>query len=62
MCDLKVYVKTNGQENLLLEAVNQVKAAMGTVTVKNLFGEEKTVAGEVREISLIKNRLVIEQS
>jgi predicted RNA-binding protein len=60
MCDLRAYVKSDGQEVLLLEAVNQVNSARGTVTVRNLFGEEKTVPGEVREISLTKNRLVIE--
>ena len=61
MCDLKAYVKTKGQEELLLEAVNQVRAENGLVTIRNLFGEEKTVRGEVREVSLIKNRMVIEQ-
>lgn len=61
MCDLKAYVKNKGQEELLLEAVNQVRAENGTVTIRNLFGEEKTVRGEVREVSLVKNRLVIEQ-
>lgn len=61
MCDLKAYVKTKGQEELLLEAVNQVRAENGFVTIRNLFGEEKTVRGEVREVSLLKSRLVIEQ-
>ncbi len=61
MCDLKAYVKTKGQEELLLEAVNQVRAENGVVTLRNLFGEEKAVRGEVREVSLIKSRIVIEQ-
>ena len=61
MCDLKAYVKNKGQEELLLEAVNQVRAENGMVTIRNLFGEEKTVRGEVREVSLVRNRLVIEQ-
>jgi predicted RNA-binding protein len=61
MCDLKAYVKTKGQEELLLEAVNQVHAENGFVVIRNLFGEEKTVRGEVREVSLVRSRLVIEQ-
>jgi predicted RNA-binding protein len=32
------------------------------VTVRNLFGEEKTVRGEVREVSLVKSRILVEQS
>jgi predicted RNA-binding protein len=61
MCDLRAFMKADGKESLILEAVNQVIAEAGTVTVRNLFGEEKKVQGEIREVSLAKNRLVIEQ-
>jgi len=62
VCDLKVYVATQGKEELLLEAVNVVRVEEGEVIVRNLFGEEKRVRGAVREVSLIKNRLVVEQA
>jgi predicted RNA-binding protein len=62
MCDLKVYVTNQGKEEMLLEAVNLVRVEDGEVIVRNLFGEEKKVRGAVREVSLVKNRLVVEQS
>jgi len=62
VCDLKVYVAKQGKEELLLEAVNVVRVEEGEVIVRNLFGEEKKVKGAVREVSLIKNRLVVEQA
>ncbi len=62
MCDLKAYITKQGSEELLLESVNLVHAEKGEVTVRNLFGEEKKVRGEVREVSLVKNRIVVEQS
>ncbi len=62
MCDLTAYVKKSGKEELLLESVNLIRAEKGEVTVRNLFGEEKTVRGEVREVSLAKNRVVVEQT
>jgi predicted RNA-binding protein len=62
VCDLKVYVAKQGKEEMLLEAVNLVRVEDGEVTVRNLFGEEKKVRGAVREVSLIKNRLVVEQA
>jgi predicted RNA-binding protein len=62
VCDLKVYVAKQGKEELLLEAVNVVRVEEGEVIVRNLFGEEKRVRGAVREVSLIKNRLVVEQA
>ncbi len=61
MCDLKAYLRKNDREELLLESVNLVRVEHGEVTLRNLFGEEKTVRGEVREVSLAKNRVVVEQ-
>jgi len=62
VCDLKAYVKKNDREELLLDSVNHIRAEGGEVTVRNLFGEEKTVRGEVREVSLVKSRVLVEQS
>jgi predicted RNA-binding protein len=61
MCDLKAYVAKQGKEELLLESVNDVRVQNGEVVVRNLFGEEKKVRGEIREVSLVRNRVVVEQ-
>jgi predicted RNA-binding protein len=60
VCDLKAYLRKNDREELLLESVNQVHVDRGEVTLRNLFGEEKKIRGEVREVSLVKNRIVVE--
>ncbi len=62
MCDLKAYVTKNGKEELLLDSVNQVRAEGEEVVLRNLFGEEKRIRGVLREVSLIKNRLIVEQA
>ncbi|MEK6742210.1 MAG: CooT family nickel-binding protein [Nitrospirota bacterium] len=59
MCDLKAYVLKNNKEELLLESVNNVRSEGGEVVLRNLFGEEKRVQGEVREVSLVKNRVLV---
>ena len=61
MCDLKAFVKKNEKEELLLDSVNQVRAEGDEVILRNLFGEEKRVRGILREVSLVKNRLIVEQ-
>ncbi len=61
MCDIKAYVRKNNKEELILESVNLVHAEGGEVVLRNLFGEEKRVRGELREVSLVKNRLIVEQ-
>ena len=60
MCDLKAYVRSNDREELVLESVNYISSEGGEVMLRNLFGEEKRVQGEVREVSLTKNRVVLE--
>lgn len=63
MCDLKVYIKKNDdKEELFLESVNHVQNDRGELIMRNLFGEEKRIRGQFRELSLAKNRLVVEQA
>lgn len=62
MCDLKAYVKKQGGEDLVLEAVNSVRREGDEIVLRNLFGEEKRVTGTVSEVSLVRNRVVIEPS
>jgi len=62
MCDLKAYVKKQGKEELLLESVNSIRVEGGEVVMRNLFGEEKRVFGQIREVSLVKNHVIVEAS
>jgi predicted RNA-binding protein len=62
MCDLKAYVIKQGKEELLLESVNLVRVENNEVVLRNLFGEEKKLIGTVREVSLVKNRVLVEQT
>jgi predicted RNA-binding protein len=61
VCDLKAYVRNNDGEELVLEAVNNIRIEGGEVVLRSLFGEEKRIRGEVREVSLTKNRVILEQ-
>ena len=60
MCDLKAYVRNNDREELVLESVNNIRTEGGEVVLRNLFGEERRVRGEVREVSLTKSRVIVE--
>jgi predicted RNA-binding protein len=62
VCDLKAYVRKNDKEELILESVNLVHAEGEEVVLKNLFGEEKRVRGVLKEVSLVRNRLLVEQA
>ena len=59
MCNSNVYAAKSGQEELLLEDVSHLAVDNGTVTLRTLFGEPMTVEGRIKEIDLIKNRIVL---
>jgi predicted RNA-binding protein len=61
MCDLKAYVRYQGNEEVVLESVNQLRTEGDEVVLRNLFGEEKRVRAVVREVSLAKSRVVLER-
>lgn len=61
MCDLKAYVRKQDKEELILEAVNSLRVEGDAVVMRNLFGEEKSVRGMIREVSLVRNRVIVEQ-
>ncbi len=49
-------------EELFLESVNLVRAEGEEVVLRNLFGEVKRVRGVLKEVSLTKNRVIVEQA
>jgi predicted RNA-binding protein len=61
VCDLKAYERKNDREELLLESVNLVLAEGEEVVLRTLFGEEKRVRGVLKEVSLAKNRIIVER-
>lgn len=62
MCDTSAYVMSGGSERLLLENVDVVRQVGDDLYIKNLFGEEKTIKGVIREVLLRENKIVLELS
>lgn len=62
MCEANAYILKDGNEELYLENVDILRPEDGKIFLKNLFGEQKVFEGEVKEISLIKHKIVLESS
>ncbi len=62
MCEANAYVYKNGIEELYLESVDQLIPEGNTVFLKSIFGEQKTFSGRVREISLLRHCIILEES
>ena len=61
MCEANAYVYQNGKEELYLESVDIMKPEEGKIYLKSLFGEQKVFDGEIREISLLQHKIVLEK-
>jgi len=60
MCESNVYIYKNGKEELYLESLDILIPEGKTIFLKNLFGEEKTSEGRLKEISLLKHKILLE--
>ncbi len=61
MCEANAYIYRDGNEELYLENVDVMKPEEGKIFLKNLFGEQKVFEGQIREISLLRHRIVLEK-
>jgi predicted RNA-binding protein len=59
MCEANAYILRDGREELYLEGVDVLIPEGPTVYLKNLFGEQRTFQGQVKEISLLKHRILL---
>ncbi|HKZ56157.1 MAG TPA: CooT family nickel-binding protein [Thermodesulfovibrionales bacterium] len=61
MCEANAYIYREGKEELYLENVDIMKPEGGKIYLKNLFGEQKVFEGEIREVSLLKHKIILEK-
>lgn len=60
MCEANAYIyDDSGREVLYLENVDLIQPQEGKLFLKNLFGEQKFYDGEIKEISLIKHKILL---
>jgi len=61
MCEANAYFFKNGKEELILEAVDVLENEGDEVRIANIFGEQKTVRGRIRKMSLVDHKIFIEE-
>jgi predicted RNA-binding protein len=62
MCETNAYLRKDGQEELLLAAVDKVEPDEGELRLTNIYGEQKSIKGTITRLSLIDHRVIIEQT
>ena len=59
MCLSRVYVDSNGENELLMEEVASLKFEKGSLLLKNLFGEEKKIEANVKQIDFMTHSIFL---
>jgi len=59
MCETNAYLLEDGDEKLIMENVAFVRRKNGILELRDLFGEEKTVSGEIKEIQFLDRKILI---
>lgn len=60
MCEAAAYFLKDGQEELILESVDQLETHNGEVKLVNIFGEKKEFKAKIRRLSLVDHKIILE--
>ncbi len=61
MCQSNIYAIDGRQQELLLEEVARVEIEGDRIIVEPLFGERVSLTARIKEIDLMKHRIVVEK-
>ena len=61
MCEASAYVIQEGKEALILENVDELHKEGNTNTQTNLFGDQKVLEAQIKTISFVDNKIILER-
>ena len=62
MCEANVYLLKDGQEELIMEEVDIIRPEEGKYYLRSVFGEQKMIDAEIKSISLVNHKIVLEKT
>jgi len=62
MCEASAYLVQNGKEELLLENVDELHREGDTIKMVNLFGDQKILVAQIKMISFVENKIILEKT
>ncbi|MCG6877604.1 MAG: CooT family nickel-binding protein [Deltaproteobacteria bacterium] len=63
MCEANVYFRHKDEEELIMNSVQIMEPdGEGVWRLTDLFGDQKTVKGHIKEMNLVNHRILFERS
>lgn len=61
MCEANVFMSRDGMEELLMESVDRIiPGEDNSILLENIFGERRLVKARIKEMELVRHRIVLE--
>ncbi|MFH1672630.1 MAG: CooT family nickel-binding protein [Pseudomonadota bacterium] len=61
MCEANAYIVRNGQEELVMEAVDTVEPDNGNLKIINIFGDQKVVRAQIKSLELVNHKIILKE-
>ncbi len=62
MCEANAYLIKEGKEELILEDISILRPEKEEVYLQNIFGEQKRIKAQIKEMNLLDHRIILEES
>ncbi len=62
MCEASVYLLNGDKEELFLADVDIMRPEGDQIYLRNVYGEQKTIKANLKELSLVEHRIVLEET
>jgi len=62
VCEASAYVIQDGKETLILENVDELHKEGDTIKMTNLFGDQKVLEAQIKMISFVHNKIILEKA
>ena len=59
MCEANAYIIKEGREELVLEDISIIRPEKDELYLQNIFGEQKRVKAQIKEMNLIDHRIIL---
>ena len=60
MCEANAYLIKNGDEEMIMQSVELLRPEGDQLYVQSIFGEQRWIKGHIKEMDLVRHKIMIE--